>query len=244
MKLMNVVVFDLETTGVDTNNDRIVEIYLEKISDKYPPVSFYCKVNPGFHIPESASAVHGIYDDDVADAPSFKDIANDLYSFIDGCDLAGFNSIHFDVPMLYNEFLRAGIVLDYSKIRLIDACNIFRQKEAHTLSKAVSFYLDKDHTDAHSAVADVVATKNVLLKQIEMYGLNSLDEIALLSNWNRELLDLSGKFTYNDDKEIVFTFGQHKDKVAKNHPDYLSWMLKGNFNHDTKRIANELLKSI
>ncbi len=238
------IVFDLETTGVDTANDRIVEIYLEKFKTESSKDSYYCKINPGIPIPPSASDVHNIYDEDVADCPHFKDIADELFAFIEGCDLAGFNSIHFDVPLLYNEFLRVGIDLDYRSIRLIDACNIFRQKEAHTLSNAVKFYLNESHEDAHSAAADVIATKRVLKKQIEMYGLNSIEEIALLSNWNREMLDLSGKFSYNDDKEIIFTFGQHKDKVAKLQPDYLKWILKSNFNNDTKQIAADLLASL
>jgi DNA polymerase-3 subunit epsilon len=232
-----IVFFDLETTGVDTAKDKIVEIYCKKLPTQEV---FYSKINPEMEIPQSASDVHHITNEDVAECPKFREIANELMEFIKDCDLAGYNSIKFDVPMRYNEFDRLGMTIEYHNIRLIDACNIFRQKEAHTLSKAVEFYLNENHEEAHAASADVEATIRVFNEQVRKYGFEDLDEIASISNYGRKILDLSGNFTFNENQQIIFTFGKWKNEPVKEHYDYLNWMMKSDFPEDTKLMILDI----
>lgn len=245
-----VVFFDLETTGTDVRKDRIVEISMMKVD--YPNLnetncggdSRTRKINPGIPIPKQASDVHGITDEIVKDQPTFARIAKGVFEFMDGCDIIGYNSLNFDVPLLYNEFLRAGIDWDYRKVNFIDVCNIFKIKEQRTLSAAVKFYLNQEHTDAHGAEADVLATINVFEEQVNRYQMREMtpEELALFSNYDRPLLDVSGKFTMDAEGDIVFNFGQHKGKKAKSEPSYLSWMInKGDFSLDTLKIASQLL---
>ena len=153
-----IVFFDLETTGIDVVNDRIVEICLLKVFPNGNQESKVMRINPTIHIPEGASAVHGIYDEDVADCPTFKEVAEDVMNFIHGCDLGGFNSNHFDIPMLVEEFLRNGINIDLRNTRCVDVQNIYHKLERRTLIAAYKFYCDKDLENAHSALADTEAT--------------------------------------------------------------------------------------
>lgn len=237
--------FDLETTGTNTQQDRIIEICIIKLDPDFMSREEKTKrINPTIPIPKQASDVHGITDEMVKDAPTFKQIAKGVFDFVDGCDIAGYNSINFDVPLLYNEFSRAGIMWDYSKVNFIDVCNIFKIKEGRTLSAAVRFYLDKDHEGAHGATADVEATIKVFENQIERYGLGdqTIEQLAIMSNYDKPILDISGKFTTDSEGDVIFNFGQHKGKKAKSERSYLDWMInKGDFSQDTKAIALKLI---
>lgn len=242
-----IVFFDLETTGIDKKNDRIVEISMAKVLDNdysTPPEVRTRLVNPTIPIPKEASAVHDIFDEDVKDAPTFKQIAKGVLQFIEMCDLAGFNLLLFDVPILYEEFLRAGIEWDWKKHNIIDVRNIYVRKEERNLAAAYKFYTGESMENAHSAEADILATIKVFEKQCEKYDLpDTAEEMALYSNFDRIILDLAGFFTLDSENDIIFAAGKHKDKKAKNHKDYLLWMLGADFNPDTKEIATKILKS-
>lgn len=240
-----IIFFDLETTGVDRENDRIVEIAI----CKYQPdgqIETYCRrVNPEMSIPKEASDVHGIKDEDVANEPKFKQLAKGLLAMLNGCDIAGFNSNAFDIPLLFFEFNRAGLYWDYTQHRMIDVGNIFKIKEPRTLTAAVKFYLGKDLEDAHSAKADIEATVDVFLAQLEKYEdlPDTVDALALLSNFDKKIVDISGKFTYDENGVIVFNFGKHKGQPAKDFPSFLEWMItKANFSRDTQEVAYKLLE--
>lgn len=237
---------DLETTGVNPQKDRIVEIAIVKCDiDLLGYEEKVKRVNPEMKIPQSASDVHGITDEMVKDEPGFKAFARGIFDFISGCDIAGYNSNNYDVPMLYAEFLRAGITWDYSGVNFIDVCNIFKIKEARTLSAAVKFYLNQTHEGAHGALADVHATIDVFQTQLVQYELEKMTphELALFSNYDKTILDISGKFTTDNDGDIIFNFGQHKGKKAKSELSYLDWMMnKGDFTEDTKMIIRKILQ--
>lgn len=235
--------FDLETTGTDKMNDRIVEIAIIEW-DGGIKNRFHSYVNPGMPIPTAATEVHGITDEMVRSYPSFKDVAGDVFSFIVGCDLGGFNSNAFDIPMLYVELNRAGFELDLKNINFIDACNIFKRKEERTLSAANIFYTGLSHDNAHNAMDDVLATINVYNAQLERYPdlkEKTPTELSLYCNYDRPRCDLAGNFQLDSDGEYVFTFGKHKGHKAKNCPDYLLWMLRQDFLPDTKAIIQSLI---
>ena len=162
-----IVFFDLETTGVDASKDRIVEVSMIKIMPDGEEICKTRKLNPGMHIPEEATAIHGITDEDVKDCPTFAQVAKSLAQFLQGCDFGGFNSNRFDLPLLVEEFMRAGVEVDFKRRRFIDVQNIFHKKEQRTLVAAYKFYCDKDLTDAHSAEADTRATYEVLQAQLD-----------------------------------------------------------------------------
>jgi len=238
---------DLETTGTDTENDRIVEIAICKLFPDMSRETRSRRINPWMPIPKEATAVHGITNSDVADCPSFGELALSIWYFLDHCDIAGFNSNKFDLPMLYAEFLRAGITWDYRACHMVDVGNIFKIREPRTLSAAVKFYCGKDHEGAHAAEADVEATADVLLGQLDAYQdlPAEVSELALESNYGRPVLDLSGKFTLNDQGVVVFAFGKYPNQPAVQHRDYLEWMLyKANFAPDTRQIAQYVLDQI
>ncbi|WP_026630074.1 3'-5' exonuclease [Dyadobacter alkalitolerans] len=237
---------DLETTGVDRQNDRIVEIAVCKYMPSGQYKTLCRKVNPTIPIPEGATAVHGISDADVANEPTFKKIAKGLLELLEGCDIAGFNSNSFDVPLLFNEFNRAGHFWDHSKFLMIDAGNLFKIQEPRTLSAAVKFYLGKDLEDAHSAQADIEATLDVLLAQLARYenleGFpQTIEELALYTNYGNKVADLSGKFVYDDKGELILNFGKHRGNSAKNHIDFLEWMLRANFAADTYALVTQII---
>jgi DNA polymerase-3 subunit epsilon len=239
-----IVFLDIESTGTDREADRIIELSLLKQNpDGSRQVNTF-RCNPGMAIPAGSTAVHGISDEDVKGLPIFSYFAQLVMDFIEGCDLAGFNSNNFDIPMLYNELMRCGKVLEYKKRRLIDVGNIFKIKEACTLTAAVKFYLSEEHEGAHGAEADVLATANVLFAQIDKYEdlPQTIDELALFSNFGNKMLDLSGKFSTNKDGVVVLNFGKYKGEPAKDHIDFLQWMVyRANFSQDTRDVALEIM---
>lgn len=251
------VTFDLETTGISVSNDRIVEYSFIKLLPNGEEELRTQRINPTIPIPIESSLIHGIYDADVASEPTFKSQAKELAKWLEGCDLAGFNVIKFDMPMLVEEFLRAEVDFDVRNRRLVDAQRIFHMMEKRTLSAAYKFYCGKELAGAHGAEADTLATLAVLRAQVERYEnqtvTNNLGkEIGQISNdmevlhqltFNK-MVDLAGRFVYNHDDIPVFNFGKHRGRpvedVFKREPSYYDWMMKGDFTQDTKRRLTEL----
>lgn len=240
-----IIFFDLETTGVDIMSDRIVELSLIKVYPNGTEEVKSRRLNPERPIPAEATKVHGITDDDVKDAPTFKQVAKDLARIFEGCDVAGFNSNRFDIPLLEEEFLRAGVDFDFSKRRFIDVQTIFHKMEQRTLIAAYKFYCGKDLTDAHSAEADTRATYEVLKAQLDRYP-NLENDVAFLSEFSshNKNVDLAGRIIYNDDNVEIFNFGKHKGKpveeVLKKEPSYYGWMMQGDFPLNTKKVLTRI----
>jgi DNA polymerase-3 subunit epsilon len=249
--------FDLETTGIMVNKDRIVEISIAKANIDGSVEIKTRRVNPGIPIPLEASLVHGIYDADVANEPNFKQVAKSLAGFLEGCDLAGFNSNRFDVPMLVEEFLRAEVDFDMKNRKLVDAQRIFHMMEPRNLTAAYRFYCDKELVGAHGAEADVLATLEVLNAQVKRYETtamkdsegkeyfpiqNDVNKLHELSASNS--IDYANRMIYNKDKVAVFNFGKHSGRpileVLKSDPSYYDWIMKGDFAIDTKRKLTEI----
>jgi DNA polymerase-3 subunit epsilon len=235
--------FDIEATGLDTANDRIVELAICKLHPDYTTESFSWLINPMMLISAESTAIHGISDADVFAEPTFKDLSLHIWAILNNCDFGGFNCNSYDIPMLYNEFVRAGLAFDYSTIRFIDAGSIFKRKEPRTLAAAVNFYLGYDLANAHSAVADIHATVDVFLKQLVKYKdlPTDIDSLALYCNHDKPVLDLSGKFSIDKDGDIVFNFGSKRGVKAKNDHGYLQWMYSKDFAPDTVRIIESML---
>ena len=237
--------FDLETTGVNIGADRILEISILKMMPDGSRLIKTKRLNPEMPIPAASSAIHHIFDEDVKDAPTFKTIAHELNNFLENCDLAGYNSNRFDVPMLVDEFLRAGLQFDMKGRRLIDVQNIFHKKEERTLSAAYRFYCQKEIVNAHSAEADTLATMEILEAQLEKYTdlKNDVDFLQEFSTMGTNV-DLAGRIIMNDKKEEIFNFGKHKGKlvadVFKAEPSYYDWMMKGDFPLQTKQVITSL----
>ena len=237
--------FDLETTGINIVNDRIVEISILKVDPDGTEETKTYRVNPTIHIPEKTSKIHGIYDKDVVDAPTFKDIAREIVSFIEGCDLAGYNSNMFDVPLLAEELIRADVDFDMKKRRLIDVQVIFHKMEQRTLAAAYKFYCGKSLENAHSAEADTTATYEVLKSQLDRYEnlQNDMDYLAGFSTHNKNV-DFAGRIVYNGKNEEVFNFGKHKGKkveeIFDREPSYYSWMMDGDFPLYTKKVLTAI----
>jgi DNA polymerase III subunit epsilon len=235
-------VLDLETTGIDPKVDRIIEVSVLKLLPGGGQDHRTRRVNPGVPIPPEATAIHGISDDDVADCPSFRAIAPGLARYLDGCDLAGFNILNFDLRLLAAEFNRAGLVLPVAGRKVIDACRIFHQRERRDLTAAYKFYCGLEHAGAHGAEADVLATAAILDAQVERYGdlPKTVDGLHDQCN-DPDALDMSGMFARDEDGVIVFVKGKYKGRmledVAGDKPDYLDWMLKADFFDDTKEIV-------
>lgn len=240
-----IVFFDLETTGVNVASDRIVEISIMKLHPDGKKDVKTRRVNPEMLIPVGSSEIHGIYDDDVKDEPTFKAIARSLALFIGNSDLAGFNSNKFDVPLLMEEFLRVGVDFDLSTRKLVDVQNIFHKMEKRTLVAAYKFYCDKELVNAHSAEADNIATYEVLESQIEKYDelQNNVEFLSEFSTRNKTA-DLMGRIVYNEAGIEVFNFGKHKDRpvidVFEKEPSYYNWMMKGDFPLYTKKVLTEI----
>ncbi|MDR1673685.1 MAG: 3'-5' exonuclease [Bacteroidales bacterium] len=239
------VIFDLETTGLNIANDRIVEIsYLKVFPDQHEESKTY-RVNPTIHIPKEATAIHGICDDDVADAPTFSAIAHTLTNIFVGCDLAGYNSNKFDLPLLAEEFLRANIDFDLKKCRFIDVQVIFHKKEQRTLEAAYKFYCNKAMSNAHSAEADSRATYEVLQSQLDRYAdlPHDIDGLSDFSTYVK-VVDFVGHIILNDKQEEVFNFGKYKGQsvttVLAKDPLYYSWMMNGNFPQYTKNVLTAI----
>ena len=249
--------FDLETTGINVTQDRILEIAVIKAMPNGEVIKKSNIINPTIPIPPESTAIHGISNEDVKDKPTFKEVAKEYAKFFEGADLAGFNILKFDVPVLVEEFIRADVEFDYSRKKLIDAQKIFHLMEKRNLSAAFKFYCGKDMTDAHSAEADTQATMEVLFAQIERYenqevtdGLgkkvgvieNNMDVLHKLTASN--LVDLAGRMVINEKDEAVFNFGKHKGKVVlqvlKDEPSFYDWMMKGDFPTNTKNVITAL----
>lgn len=236
---------DLETTGINISLDKIVEIAIVKIMPNGTKLVKRKLINPLIPIPKSATDVHGITDEMVKEAPSFKQIANEVRQFIEGCDIGGYNSNRFDVPMLIEEFLRAGINYNIEDCKFVDVQKIFHLMEQRTLSAAYKFYCNKSLEDAHSAEADATATWEVLEAQIEKYNQigNTVESIVKFTGED-ELVDFARRFIKVNGVE-VFNFGKHKGKpvtqVIKEEPQYYDWMMKGDFAMNTKQKFTEIL---
>lgn len=240
-----IIFFDLETTGVDTATDRIVEISMVKIGVDGQKQVKTRRINPEMHIPEEATAVHGITDEDVKGEPTFKQIARSLAQFIEGCDFGGFNSNRFDLPVLVEEFMRAGIEVDFKNRKYIDVQNIFHKKEQRTLVAAYKFYCDKELENAHSAEADTLATYEVLDAQIARYGDigDTVEQLAAYST-HQTTADFAGRIGYDESGAEIFTFGKYKGRrvedVFRAEPSYYAWMMNGDFPLYTKKIITEI----
>ena len=220
-----IIFFDLETTGTDITKDRIVEICYIKVTPDGKEVEYTKRINPGMHIPETASAVHGIYDEDVKDCPMFKDVAREIANEFEGCDIAGFNSNRFDLPLLAEEFLRAQVDIDLTRMKAIDVQVLYHKREPRTLSAAYKFYCGKVLEDAHSALADTRATYEVLKSQLDFYNdlENDMEVLSKESSFTNNV-DFAGRFIYDDNGRELFNFGKYKgmpvDAVLDRDPGY------------------------
>ena len=237
--------FDLETTGTDVSKDRIIEIAIIKVNIDGSRESLEIRLNPGIPIPIESTLIHGITDEMVANEPKFKDKARNIYNFLKGCDLAGFNSDRFDIPLLVEELLRADLDFDFKNTKTIDVQNIFHKMESRTLSAALKFYCDKELTDAHTAIADANATLDVLLAQLDRYS-ELEPNVDFLNHFStrKKTADFAGFLIYNKDDEICFGFGKHKGKkvneILKEEPGYFGWILNADFPRYTKKILTEI----
>jgi len=260
------VIFDLETTGTDLTKDRIVEIAMIKVNvdgsiEKKPEHRGHAHrllINPNRPIPLESSIIHGIYDEDVRDKPTFQQYAKSMASFLDGCDLGGYNSNRFDVPFLAEEFLRSGIDFSLENRNLIDVQNIFHKMEQRTLRAAYRFYCDKELEGAHEALPDTEATLEVLLAQLHRYENTTvriseeetvgpvptdMDELGVFCQ-RQSFADLAGRFVYDEAGEVLFNFGQHKGKpvklVLEENPGYYGWMMGADFPEYTKKVLRRV----
>lgn len=264
------VFFDLETTGTNVASDRIVEIALVKVM---PDGSIHTRpekpgkenrflINPQMPIPIETSMIHGVYDEDVKDAPTFGDVASKLFKFIHDCDLGGFNSNRFDIPLLAEEFLRVGVDFSIEGRNLIDAQVIFHLMEQRTLSAGYKFYCGKSLDDAHEALPDTMATFEIFKEQIKRYEgqsakdirtkksfeiQNDMEKIHAFCQRNRHA-DLMGRLVYNDDDQVVFNFGKYRGMpvkdVLKKDAGYFGWMMQGDFPNYTKKVLKELKENL
>ena len=239
------VFFDLETTGINIVKDRIVEISFVKVYPNGKEASKTRRINPEMPIPPESTAIHGITDEDVKDCPTFKEIAKSLAAQIEGCDLAGYNSNRFDIPLLAEEFLRAGVDIDLNKRKFVDVQTIFHKMEQRTLAAAYKFYCDKSLENAHTAEADTMATYEVLKAQLDRYPelQNDINFLSQYSSYTNNV-DFAGRMVYNDKGEEVINFGKYKgrlvEEVLKNDPGYYSWIMNGDFPLNTKKILTEI----
>lgn len=238
--------FDIEATGLDTSRDRIVELSYIKVSPDGSEEAQTMRFNPTIPISAEATAVNGITDEDVAQCPTFADKAAELARVFSGCDIAGYNSNHFDVPMLVEEFIRAGVEFDVSACNLVDVQGIYHKMEKRTLAAAYQFYCHKDLKNAHTAMADTRATLEVLRAQLDHYGdqiPHSIEGLAEFSRFNKNV-DLAGRIIYDDKGTPVFNFGKHRGRpvewVVKNEPGFISWMLQADFPQNTKQALTRL----
>jgi DNA polymerase-3 subunit epsilon len=249
--------FDIESTGTNVTHDRIIEIAIIKIMPNGEMQRKSNLLNPTIPIPPESSAFHGIYDKDVKDKPTFKEVAREYVKFLEGADLSGFSILKMDVPMLVEEFIRANVDFDYQKKKIIDSQKIFHLMEKRTLTAAYRFYMQKELADSHTAEADTEAAMEVLLAQLEKYeGQPVMDisgkKIGEIKNdmevlgklISADMVDLAGRMIRNEKGEEIFNFGKHKNKkvtaVLKQEPAYYDWMMNGDFPQDTKRKLTEI----
>jgi DNA polymerase-3 subunit epsilon len=254
-------VFDLETTGTNIVLDRMVEISIVRVEPNHQKKVKTMKINPGVPIPLEASLIHGIYDEDVKDAPLFSEIASELLGFIGDADLGGYNVMKFDIPILVEEILRSGIDFDISRRKIVDAQRLFFLMEKRNLAAAYKFYCGKTLENAHSAEADTLATVDVIYAMVQKYHGEKVEDhqgkdLGLFSGLVDDLhelgagkfVDLAGRLSYNQQGEIVLNFGKHREtpvkEVFKKEPGYYDWMMRGDFPADTKRKITEIKLSM
>jgi DNA polymerase III subunit epsilon len=239
------VIIDLETTGVSIATDRIVEISGLKVMPGGAQEWLTMRLNPGIPISPEATRIHGITDADVANEPHFKDVAKRIAAFLEGCDLAGFNSMKFDIPILCEEFLRVNVDFNPARHRYVDVQVIYHKKEQRTLAAAYKFYCDRELENAHSAEADAAATYEILKAQLDRYPdlENDIEKLSSYSSFNNNA-DLAGRIVFNEQGLEVFNFGKHKGKpveqVLKEEPSYYSWMMNGDFPLNTKQVLTAI----
>lgn len=237
--------FDLEATGINVGNDRIVEISYLKVMPNGDQISKTVRVNPGIPIPAKTTAIHGITDEDIKDAPTFKELAQTLANEFEGCDFAGYNSNKFDIPLLAEEFIRAEVDFDFKKRRFVDAQVIFHKFEQRTLSAAYKFYCNKDLENAHSSEADTRATYEILKAQLDRYPdlENNIENLSKFSAHTKNV-DYAGRIIFNDDGIETFNFGKYKgmavEQVFEKDPAYYGWMMNGDFPEYTKKILTQI----
>lgn len=243
--------FDLETTGTDVAKDRIVEICIIKVMPDGSEETYLERLNPTIPIPASSSAIHGITDEDVRHCPSFEYKALEIFEFLKDCDLAGYNSNRFDIPLLMEEFLRVSDRYDLSDRNFIDVQNIFHRMEQRTLSAAYRFYCDKEIVNAHSAEADVRATLDVLKSQLDRYEedlVNDVESLSEFSKGNSNNLDFAGRVALDENEVPIFNFGKHKGipvkQVFMNEPSYYHWMINADFPQYTKKVLTRIWKEM
>ena len=241
-----IIFFDVESTGLNITSDRIIEIAYIKVWPNGNEESRTLRINPEMHIPEQSTAVHHITDDDVKDCPTFKQVARELGHVFEGCDIAGFNSNHFDVPILAEEMARAGVDFDVTRRKFIDVQTIYHRMERRDLAAAYKFYCGREMDNHHAALADTQATYEVLKAQLDRYPdvlQNDVEELAKISSYSRNV-DLAGRFVYDDDGHEVFNFGKYKgqrvEDVLKRDTGYYGWMLNGDFTLNTKQALTRL----
>jgi len=236
---------DLETTGINITTDRIVEISVLKITPEGKEEWMTTRVNPEMAIPPKSTAIHGISDEDVAGSPKFREIAKKLATFLEGADLAGYNALKFDIPVLAEEFLRVNVDFNFKKRRYVDVQVIFHKKEQRTLAAAYQFYCKKDLKDAHSSMADTKATYEVLKAQLDRYNdlVNDVEKLSDFSAYNNSA-DFVGRIIFDENGEEIFNFGKYKGKavvqVFRDDPSYYSWMMNGDFSLYTKKVLTEI----
>ena len=237
--------FDLETTGTDISKDRIVEIAILKLHPNGTQEKMEKRINPEIQIPFEVSQIHGITNEMVANSPTFKEESHKIYSFIKGCDLAGYNSDRFDIPLLVEELLRAEVSFNFNNIKTVDVQTIFHKMEARTLTAALRFYCDEELSDAHSAQADAKATHDVLLAQLDRYD-DLEPNVDFLNNFSKrnKTADFAGFLVFDKSNEMCFGFGKHKGKKIKDilekEPGYFGWVLNADFPRYTKKILTEV----
>lgn len=241
-----IIFFDLETTGLDVAKDRIVELCYIKVEPNGNEETKTMRINPECHIPKVCTNIHGISDEDVKDCPTFKQVASSLAQTFEGCDLAGYNSNKFDIPMLVEEFMRAGVDIDLSKRKLVDVQNIYHKMERRTLIAAYKYYCGKDLTNAHSAIADTQATYEVLEAQLDRYPDDLKNDVQFLADFSRvgNNIDFAGRFVYAEDGTELVNFGKYKGvpvkEVLTKDPGYYGWIMQGDFTMNTKQVLTKL----
>ena len=237
--------FDVETTGLNVSKDKIIELSYIKVYPNGTEESNTVRINPGFPIPAESSAIHHITDEDVKDCPMFKQVARILEKVFEGCDIAGFNSNRFDIPILVEEFLNVGVSINFSKRKFIDVQTIFHKMEQRTLSAAYKFYCHKELDSAHSACADTRATYEVLKAQLDMYPslVNDVEFLSKFSSQTRNV-DFAGRIVYNDNNVEVFNFGKYKgqpvEEILKKDVGYYGWIMQGDFPQNTKNVITAI----
>lgn len=246
LKLKRPIVFlDLETTGLNVSVDRIIEVSLLKISPDRKEQWMTTRVNPEIHIPQKITEITGISDSDVTNSPTFKEIAKNLAAFLEGCDLAGYNALKFDIPLLAEEFLRTNTDFNFRKRKYIDVQVIYHKKEQRTLAAALQFYCQKSLEHAHSAKSDTEATYEVLKAQLDRYPdlENDVEKLAEFSSFNNSA-DFAGRIILDENGTERFNFGKHKgrtvEEVFREEPSYYAWMMNGDFPLYTKKVLTEI----